>query len=262
MERKYIILILAIMLFVPSAVMAQKDDFGMQYNIVASKKAGKQWTFGAEAEMRTCNNSQTISRWSGELSAQYKITKWLKAGVAYKLMSDRREEYLKTTSKSIYTDEETDISSNVLYESWRPSYFTLRHRFSASLTGGFSAGRFSFSLRERWQYTYRPEKETERYNFAQAKWEQTKVKSKSHHVLRSRLQVDYDIPKCKFDPYANVELFNSMALEKTRLAVGIEYKIKKKHAFNAFYRYQNSNGSSDDEDLNSHIIGLGYEFKF
>ena len=118
------------------------------------------------------------------------------------------------------------------------------------------------SLRERWQYTYRPEKETDRYNFSDAEWKKTTVSSKAHHVLRSRFQLDYDIPKCKFDPYASIELFNSMNLEKTRLTAGVEYKLQKKHVFNVFYRYQNANSSNDDEDRNCHIVGLSYQFKF
>ena len=110
-----------------------------------------------------------------------------------------------------------------------------------------------------WDYC---EAEEERYDFAEEMWEETVVRSKAHNVMRSRFQVEYDIAKCKFDPYASVELFNSMRLEKTRLTVGVEYKYKKQHVVNVFYRYENSNEANDDEDANMHIIGLGYQYKF
>ena len=235
---------LLFMMLMPLAVMAQDNDFGMNYSAGITKKIDKKWSVGGELEMRTCNNTQTFSRFSGAVEGQYKFTKWLKASAEYKFLYDRRNEKLNEMS------------------TYRPSYFTPRHRVSVSLTADATKGRFKFSLRERWQYTYRPEKTTERYDFAEEMWEETVVRSKAHNVMRSRFQVEYDIAKCKFDPYVSVELFNSMRLEKTRLTVEVEYKYKKQHVVNAFYRYENSNEANDEEDANMHIIGLGYQYKF
>ena len=42
---------------------------------------------------------------------------------------------------------------------------------------------------------------------------------------------------------------------------GIDYTIKKKHAFSLFYRYQQVY-DKDEEEGNIHNIGLSYKFKF
>ena len=81
-------------------------------------------------------------------------------------------------------------------------------------------------------------------------------------MLRSRLQVSYDFPHWKFDPFANVEFFNGKTLEKTRIQAGVEYKYQKKHIFTLTYRYQNVNAEDDDLETNRHLIGIGYKYKF
>ena len=129
---------LLFMMLMPLAVMAQDNDFGMNYSAGITKKIDKKWSVGGELEMRTCNNTQTFSRFSGAVEGQYKFTKWLKASAEYKFLYDRRNEKLNEMS------------------TYRPSYFTPRHRVSVSLTADATKGRFKFSLRERWQYTYRP----------------------------------------------------------------------------------------------------------
>ena len=86
--------------------------------------------------------------------------------------------------------------------------------------------------------------------------------SKSKNVLRSRFQVSYNIPRSKVSPFANVEIYNSWSLDKTRLSAGAEWSITKKHSVEAFYRFQSVNSTDDDHDTNSHILGLGYTFSF
>ena len=89
------------------------------------------------------------------------------------------------------------------------------------------------------------------------------MKGKGKNVLRSRLQLSYDIPHWKFDPFVNAEMFNDDGgIQKMRYQVGIDYKYKKQHVFALTYRYQNVNNDDDDQDVNSHLIGLSYKFKF
>lgn len=233
----------------PLLAHAQGSDFGIWTSLGATKKLDKKWTVGLEAELRNRNDSKTISRWTGEVSASYKIQPWLKASAAYKLIDDNNRE------KITY---HTDGSEN----NWRPSYWGLKHRVSLSLTGSVDLGGWSLSLRERWQYTYRPEKVTSRYDFDNEWWEKTTVKGKGKNVLRSRLQVEYNIPKCKIDPFAHVELFNAWNIQKVRYTLGADWKLQKRHVVTAFYRYQDVNGDDDDNDPDSHILGLGYTYKF
>ena len=86
------------------------------------------------------------------------------------------------------------------------------------------------------------------------------IKGKGRNVLRSRLQVDYNIPKCKVDPYASIETYNAWAVQKVRYTVGADLKIRKRHGVGAYYRYQSL--YDDDTDNDAHVIGVEYKFKF
>ena len=228
---------------------AQSSDFGTWYELGAEKKLSKKWNLGVEGEFRTRNNSRTADRWSAGLNAEYKIIRGLKASAGYALLYDNNQEELDLKSDGLRPNK------------WTPSYWGMRHRFNVSLTGNIDWGRLNVSLRERWQYTYRPEAEGKKYDFDDEAW--TSVKGKGKNVLRSRLQLSYDIPHWKFDPFANVEMFNTdKGIDKMRYQIGVDYKYQKKHVFSLTYRYQNVNSNDDDNDVNSHMIGLSYKLKF
>lgn len=248
MKRKLIILVLALATL-PFTTWAQSDDTGLRTTIGVEKKLSKKWSIEGEAEFRSRNNFKTADRWSLNVGAAYKVKSWLKLDAGYTLLYDNHK-------------EDITCHDDGSYNHWRPSYWGIRHRLNVSATGRHRIGRIELSLRERWQYTYRPEKTTERYDFDDMQWEDKAVKGKGHSILRSRLQVEYDIPKCKIDPYANVELYNAGALEKTRYTIGADWKIRKKHTVGISYRYQATNDRDDDEEPNYHILGIHYKYKF
>ena len=199
---------------------AQSDDFGLDFSLEVEKKLSKKWSLGFEGELRTRDNTKTVDRWSGGLSADFKITKWLKASAGYIFLYDNNE----TASQKI---------SNL-----------------------------KFSLRERWQYTYRPEKTVDRWDYDDEEWEKKTYNGKGTNVLRSRLQIEYDKKGLAITPYANVEFFNAWSLQKTRFHVGADWKLSKQHTVGAFYRYQTVRDDDDDNEPNIHMIGLSYKFKF
>lgn len=246
MRARLFLALLAVLAMAPEGVKAQKSDFGVWTSVSAEKDFGKKWSVGVEGEFRTRNNSRTSDRWSFGVDGSYKIVKGLKLSAGYTLLYDNNDE------KITYHEDGT-------YNNWRPSYWGVRHRFNVSLTGSAKLGRFKFALRERWQYTYRPEKTTERYDFDNSWWEDDDVRSKGHNVLRSRLKVEYDIPKCKIEPYVSAEIYNSWALEKARYIVGADWKITKQHSVGMYYLYQDVNNDIDDDDPNEHVLGLSYK---
>ena len=243
---------------------AQGSDFGMWYELGVEKKLSSKWSLGLEGEFRTRNNTKTADRWSAGLSAEYKIAKGyigsapanLKASAGYNLLYDNNAEELTRNSSG---DP----------KKWTPSYWGVRHRFNVSLAGSVDVGRFSFGLRERWQYTYRPEAKDKKYAFNYddddylSGYTLQPVKGKGKHVLRSRLQIDYNIPNCKLDPFVNAEMFSDKnGIQKMRYQVGMDYKIKKQHVLSLTYRYQHVNSGDDDNDANRNLLGLSYIFKF
>ncbi len=226
------------------------DDSGLILNAGASRKIKKGLNVDVEAEFRSRNNFRTADRVSLGAAISYKLLPWLKASGGYDLLIDNNHEEIT------YQDD------GVSYNNWRPSYWGVRHRFNVTLTGSYKVQRVELSLRERWQYTYRPSKFIKNFDFDEGEWEDHEVRGKGKNMLRSRFQVEWDIPKCKFDPFASVEFHTTDVLEKTRFIVGVEHTIKKKHSFKLYYRYQNVNGSGGDDEPNIHMAGMGYTFKF
>lgn len=232
----------------PQSLQAQ-DDFGIWYSAGVEKKLSKQWSVDVEGEFRTRNDARTADRWDIGAGVEYKLTKNVKLGAGYNLIWQNAPEKITT--------HDDDGS----YNNWRPSFWSARHRVHFDVTGSVDVGRVRLSLRERWQYTYRPAATTTRYDFDNAYWEDTNVGSKAKNVLRSRLQAAWNTPHCKIDPYANVELFNSWSLTKVRYTLGADWKITKQHGVGIFYRYQNVR-DNDENQPDEHILGASYTFKF
>ncbi len=240
---------------------AQSDDFGLDFSVEAEKKIDKLWSVSLEGELRRRDDAKTNDRWSLGLGVDYKIAKWVKASAGYSLLYDN-------TKRISYSDQE-DVDDGDFDEVGLPKkcaqYWAPRHRFNVSLTFDKKLfGDFRFSLRERWQYTWRPEHTvSERWSYLDEAYD---GKAKTYggsgkNVLRSRLQVEYDKKGLSLTPYANVEFWNAWKLQKTRYTVGLDWKLSKQHAVGAFYYYQKVN---DDDDLepNRHLLGVSYKFKF
>ena len=133
---------------------AQSDDFGLDFSLEAQKKLSKQWSLSLEGEYRSRNNAKTNDRWSIGLGVDYKVAKWLKASAGYTLLYDNNERisYFERTDDAVLEgDAEVGDPKKCA------QYWGTRHRFNVSLTASQKWGDFKFSLRERWQYTYRPE---------------------------------------------------------------------------------------------------------
>ena len=241
----------AVLMAVMSLPLQAQSEGGLIVSAEAEKKINKQLDISLEADMRTRNNFKTMDRWSVGIGASYKFNKWLKADAGYKLLDYN-------------TREKISYKTSGAYNNWRPSYWGMKHRFYASLTGSYKfQNNLKLSLRERWQYTYRPEKTVERWDFDNEYWEDKVRSGKGKNQLRSRFEISYDKKRALFTPYANIELYNSWGIEKIRYTVGTDIRLSKQHSLSAFYRYQNmKNVDADEYDPDMHYLGVGYKFKF
>lgn len=246
---KHLTILLVAFLMAPLSALAEGDDWGLELSAGANYKVTKRLNLSLKGELRTRNDFQTLSRWNIGFDAAYKLCPYAKVSAGYSFLIDNNRE------KFSYDDISGEVTR------WRPSYWGTRHRVNVSLTGSIDCGRFTFSLRERWQYTYRPDKSTRRYDFIEEEWEDRVVNSSAKNVLRSRLLVEYDIPGVKIDPYVSAELFNSWELEESRFAVGADWRITKKHAVGVYYRYQLVK-KNNPADRNMNMLGVEYKFKF
>lgn len=256
MERNVRVLLLSALLVCGLSAKAQSEG-GLLLGAEVEKSLGKNLSLNVEAGFRSRNDFRTADRWSGSLGVEYKLAKGLKADAGYTLLYDNNREKLTTSY-------------------WRPTYWNIRHRVNASLTGSYKLGKtIRLSLRERWQYTYRPETTTDRYyfsNYPSAAWTGSmdgwtatqKVRAgKAKSQLRSRLQVEYDKKKANIKPYANIELYNSWGIEKIRYTLGTDIKLTKQHSLDVYYRFQDRRHVDEgDDDPDMHYLGVSYKFKF
>lgn len=228
MDKRYfsiITAILCLLLCTPFSIYAAGDDFGGSIDVGISKKL-KKFTLSLDEEVRFQSNFTKFDRSSTTFEVSYKPIKYVKLGGAYDFMYSQYQ-----TKKGNWKQE-------------------IRHRYYFFVTGNIDAGRFNFSLRERFQSTHRQSKD----------YQNPKM------YLRSRLQVAYDIRKSPFEPYISAEMFNGLnkgdsGINRWRFQAGCSYSINKHHVLDLSYRYTTYADDGGDEE-NGHLIGLGYIFKF
>lgn len=198
--------------------------------------------FSAGAEFRSLDEFAGAGRWSANVGLGYRWNKYFSMSGGYSYIHQQVDDRLTTMGNFI------------------PAYWQPRHRGYLNLTGRYRWNRFTFSLRERYQYTYRTEQyvpkfESDRVTPKEDEW----VEGSGRNVLRSRVKVDYNIRKSPLKPYASCEFYHSLdrsfELAKTRWTVGASYRINKRHSVELYYRYIDE---ADEEEDNGHVIGLGY----
>ena len=255
---------------------AAGDDFGIWTEFAAEKKLTRQFSVDAGIDFRAEQQLKSISRWAGSLGFTYKPLKFLKASAGYAFIYDRNPQ----ESKKNYGNNSGNFNGyNVDHGFWRS-----KHRFYADLTGKLSIGCLTLSLRERYQMTRSLATTCQRTRFRDFvqggytedvySWDGDKFmtcevvendkKAKTSHYLRSRIEADYSIRHCPLTPFVSFEWSNNLkdnfVLDKTRLTIGGDWKLSKKHKISAAYIYQD--GADDDGNDNIHVISVGYKFTF
>jgi len=248
MEKRLIILLMTVAA-TASSVKAQSDDFGIWTEANVEKKLSTRLSVDGGVEWRLRDNASETERWSAGVGVEYKLTDWLKASAGYNFLYDNV--YKENNKGTKYA------------EFWRA-----RQRFNVSLTASKSFGDLKVSLRERWQYTYRPEVTATRYYLntttshdAGEEADEHTYRGKGKNVWRNRLNLEYKVSKI-WRPYVAGESYVAgSGLEKMRLSLGTEIRLSKKHALDVGYTFQKVFDDDDDEG-NKHILGLAYKFKF
>ena len=209
------LLLLAALAAVPALSRAQgtqsalETDFSTRTSIAVDKRLSKGLHLEAEYELRTENALSKIDRHQASLGLSYKFTDWLKGGLSYTFF----DRYGATAG-------------------WEP-----RHRLSGSLTFGYRAGDWRFSLREMVQLTHK----TEDLNV----WQETR----NQLTLKSRFKVQYK-GFANLEPYGLLELktllndplyrsgsfagYTHAYITRYRGGLGLEWKVSPQHALNVY----------------------------
>ena len=212
---------------------------------------------GAGVEYRSADWVNNSDQWSAEVSASYKPMKPLKIGLAYKFIQAKTVA-TKTTNYDV------------------PAYWVNKHRISIGVTGEWKPLKaLTLSLRERYQYTYRPELLVPRFDIENGAPAGNKtVSAKSKHILRSRIMAEVKpSKKCRFTPFWSFELYSLLAdvnhtkdrrneslfCDKWRVTAGTGFKITRHNSLDLFYRFAKTTDA--DEFDSPHTVGLVYSFK-
>lgn len=264
-------MLLAFALTLSLPTQADDSEKGAIAAFDVSKKISKKFKLGGEVELRTNDYLQRVERVTIGIDGQYKIAKHLKAnaGITFIAVNKPWETKIKTDDPFYAFDEEYNQIETPLYDyNTDHGYWSKRTRYYLSLTGEYKTGRLQLSLRERVQYTHTYGKINyeDKYRWSDQLDPQLnkttnleKKKSKDKIYLRSRLMAKYNIPKCKIDPFASVELYTRLdswrGADKLRSRVGASYKIDKKNQLNIYYQFDKV---CTGNDRYSHSIGIGY----
>lgn len=279
MHFKKKLLLAGLALLTVGPLHAADDDFGIWSSVGVEKKINKKFSVDVGMDFRADQNLESVDRWSGSVGVGYKPWKWLKLGASYIYMYDRSVMETKTN----YNKSGRENGYNVDHGYWRS-----KHRATFDVTAKHKFGRFTVSLRERYLFTHYVGTDCNRTRFRDEVqggytgetfvWNgrefmekdvtTDRKHSKNRHYLRSRLKVEYDIKHCPLTPYAFYELTNNLAealdLDKSRMSVGVDWKINKRHALSVGYLYERgADYNMDDEGSgNTHVLDIGYKFDF
>ena len=272
MRKNLVALLVVIFALAPLCnINAQSDEneFGIWATVEASKKINKEFKIVGDAEFRTYDFVNNVERAAIGVKVEYKILKWLKANVGYQFHYKHNPEEVKMKWDEVVTDidENEFVNYNIDH-----GYWVIRNRFYATVSGEYKIGRFEFGLRERLQYTltssttidetkYRYDIGDDRLSSEDDGWTtktETEFKEAKHNLtLRSRVNVKYDIPNCKVNPFASVELYTRLdewkGYDKLRYRLGASYKINKDNSISLYYLFEDING-----EANGHAIGFEY----
>lgn len=148
-------LVLTLALLLPLAAAAQTTEFGggVRTSVAVDYKIMKGLHVNLEEEMRIGGAFQSLNRLQTTVGVDYKPIKYLKVGVGYILINP--------------------------YDHIERTFKPLRHRVYTDVSGHYTWNHFSFSIKERVQYTHR----TGTFNVYQ--------NTPDAFALKSRIGVEY-----------------------------------------------------------------------
>ncbi len=203
-----------------STLKAQEDDFNLWASMNLETHLNKRLSMVIELSDRWHENAGIRDITFMEAGLDYS-KKWLSAGVSYRFENKADE----------------DVG------------YMLGHRLIAFVEGETGTGRFSFSLRNKFQADYVAVRSSENGRMP-ASYDRTRVK------------VDYNIRKIPLKPYLSYEIFSKVNMNdmnmiaKKRIGSGFSYKLNSKNKLGiSFYREREANVVRPDTD---YILSILY----
>lgn len=217
------------LLFAFPFVQAQDIDRSLWTSIEIKKKWNNRFNLSLEQEVRHDFTSQSLDRLMTTFDVAYKLTDYIKSSISYGLI----QKY-----------DRDDV------QPWE-----FRHRISLTLSGNYEWNRFECAVREKFQTTIRNGVVSDAHTANPAQ------------VLRSRLEITYNIKKFPIDPFMSIELHHALnepdgeltqghvfKYTERRINAGLDIKWNKKWSMKLAY----VNGVSEEwDDFRIDNIRLG-----
>ena len=221
--NKRLLLLLYFCLFSAFAL-AQKDDFGIWYNVKAKTGLANKLDLGITGSIRTFNKASDINQAFIDWGLDYKLFKYLSTSVSYRIIFNREED----------------------------THYYLRHKLYLELKTSLPVKNFTFSAGMRFQHTTRT-------YYAN---DEDKV-SRYYGRLKFKAAYDSPVffinPYITTAIYIPMFSGSGQVPGKMRYSAGLDIKISRKSNFEVEYIFQRDY-IPDLSDIS--ILSLGYAFKF
>ncbi len=195
------LIVICLIFIATSAARGQQEDFSLWASLDLETHLNKRFDLVVELSDRFHENATRRDVTFMEAGLEYS-KKWLSAGIAYRFENKTGED----------------------------AGYVLGHKFIGFVSAEAESGRFTFSLRNKFQAEY------------------VAVKSSENGPLpvsydRTRGKVDYNIRKSPLKPYVFYEVFSRVNADKrnmiarTRIGTGMTCKINSKNKFGLDFYY-------------------------
>lgn len=258
MRKSWLILLF---ITVPLALWAgDDDDFSTWLELSAEKALPHNLSVGAEAELRTMDNSSTMDRWSIGTNIGYRAHKYLKFSAGYNFLED-------------YTPTKAG-------KKWlTPKYWSHRNRFYVDARSSVKLWKWlRISGRLRYQFSHRAGQHIERYECegmdgqtGQYIYDMSEADIKykecaSRQVLRSRIKWQVDKKRLDWSPFLSAEFHNNVAVgshmnfDKLRTSIGTKYKLNKHNDLSLSYVMTLDRREHPYQRTHALCVGYSYDF--
>jgi hypothetical protein len=211
-----------------SSLLAQNSSPAWWGSLELEKKWGKKISVEFEQEYRYLLRSGTTDRWSTSLQSDYAFLKNFKAGGGYSWLYQYK-------------------SDDDCFASRHRCFF--HAKYSVKLAG------FKFSVREKFQSTYRDE-------------DRESVKYSPRNALKSQLTIAFNVKPLRLNSYTEFSLRHPInnsdgnSLENYRWSTGVAFKLIKKAELDVFYLINHDKEEDEEHSIHTHVFGTKIKYQF
>ena len=241
MRRLMLILALAL----PVSAFGQTFSAGGRAAAGVDCKLAKGLHVSVEEEVRSGDNFSKLGSLRTDVSFSYKPFKYLKIGAGYTLINPYKAGKEIITPATVTTPADTSYYSGF----WSP-----RHRVYADVSGHYKLGLFSFSIKERIQFTHNTDTGINPYQTTRnALASKTKLGVKYTGFLHVTPEVAFEVRAALNDPWgtaSGTELYTSKTkkayysyqhtgythayIDRLRLNLGAEIELSRNHTLEPY----------------------------